>query len=451
MRSKSPRLAAGEGIESRRLAFEILVRVETSGAHADAELGRGLAARAWPANDRALATRLVYGTLAWQRRLDWIADRWVKPTIDRLDAEVRVCLRLGLFQLFFSDRIPAFAAVDTTVELAKLQRPRAAGLVNAVLRRATREGAPRPPHGTGVEALGIRWSHPDWLVERWLDELGTAETEALLEADNQPAPLTLRLPVDVSEREALLHRLREHGVASIPGRYSPLALTIEGGIPPALGGEWIPQSEASQLVPFLLGRDVTGHVLDACAAPGGKASQVAEQLRDRATVTAIDLRRTGLARIRDLTAKRNAPVPGLATADARLPPFRHDTFAAALVDAPCSGVGTLRSHPEIRWRVSTRDTTELAERQGEILGAIAPLVRPGGVLVYATCSLFSQENDVVVRSFLAGNPSWRRATPEEHLPAPAAALVESGALRTFPHRNGLDGFFAVRLERAHDR
>lgn len=446
MKRRSPRQVAGEGIESRRLAFEVLLQVETAGAYADILLGRGLAGRAWPASDRGLATRLVYGALAWQRRLDWIADLWAKPAIDRLDPEVRVCLRLGLFQLFFCDRIPAFAAVDTTVELIKLRRPAAAGLVNAVLRRAGREGP--PPLPDGVEHLGLRSSHPDWMVERWLGELGPDATEALLSSNNEPAPLTLRAPVNPSAREALRRGLEEHGVSATPGRYSPLAITVGGGIPAALDEEWILQSEASQLVPFLVGQDTCGHVLDACAAPGGKTSQLAELLRDRAIVTAVDLRRTGLARAGELARRRDVPVPVLAAADVRQAPFRPETFDAVLVDAPCSGAGTLRSHPEIRWRVTPDDATDLARRQTEILEATAELVRPGGALVYATCSLFAEENDAVADRFLSARPHWRRVDARAHLPPTAIELASDGVLRTFPHRDGLDGFFAVRLERA---
>lgn len=441
--------AARTGIEPRRLALDVLLEVETRAAFADASLGRALAERpSWPAKDRALATRLVYGTIAWRRRLDWIADHWSRPRSERLDPDVRLCLRLGLFQLFFSDRIPAFAAVDTAVELVKQRTPAAARLVNAVLRRAVRDGAPAPPEGRRVEDLGLRWSHPDWIVRRWIDELGVDEAERLLEANNEPSPLTLRAPLDEAARRRATARLAAQiGVSVRPGRFSPSAWIIEGGLP-ELDPGLVAQGEASQLVVRLLeDRARSGRVLDACAAPGGKSSALAEFANRDGAVIAIDLHRAGLLRAREISKRAEVPPPLLAQADARRPPFRRETFDGALVDAPCSGVGTLRSHPEIRWRLRPNDVEDLAARQRAILEAVAPLMRPGGVLVYATCSSFRSENDDVVAAFLAASPGWTAVDAGPHLPEPARELAQGGVLRTSPHEHGLDGFFAVRLER----
>jgi 16S rRNA (cytosine967-C5)-methyltransferase len=438
---------AHEGLEPRRLAFDILLRVETSNAFADSLLGRGLARARLAAEDRALATRLVYGNLAWRRRLDWIMDHWAKPPSARLEPEVRVALRLGLFQLFFSDRIPAFAAVDTSVELVKEKRRAAAPLVNAVLRRAAREGAPTPPSGTSTEEIALRWSHPDWLVRRWIEELGAERAEALLRANNEPAPLTLRASASADGRDSLMRELEASGTRAVPGRYSPLAVDIAGGFPAAGLGHAIAQGEASQLVPFLLSPDDGTRWLDACAAPGGKASELVDLGGERVHVFAVDLHRAGLRRIRDLTA-RAMRAPGVAVADSTRPPFAAAAFDAALVDAPCSGTGTLRSHPEIRWRLREEDVGELASRQLAILEGVAAVVRPGGALVYATCSLLRRENEEVIRSFLSSHPEWTSVEPTRTLPASARELVVDGALRTAPDLHGLDGFFAVRLERS---
>jgi 16S rRNA (cytosine967-C5)-methyltransferase len=441
------RRAAREGLDGRRIAFDVLLRVETSSAFADALLGRALSGSPLAASDRALATRLVYGTLAWQRRLDWLADHWAKPKSERLEPPVRIALRLGLFQLFFSDRIPPFAAVDTAVELAKQSRPAAAALVNAVLRRAAREGAPTPPPGSRADELGLRWSHPDWMVQRWLDDLGGERTESILRSNNEASPLVLRAPARPNGRDDLMRSLRANGAKATPGDYAPLAVILEGGIPPAGLGEAIPQSEASQLVPLLLAAEDGPRWLDACAAPGGKASELADLLPDEVHLVAIDVHQRGLRRIRELTRNR----VGLAVADAATPPFRTAAFDAALVDVPCSGTGTLRPHPEIRWRLRSDDLTQMAARQSTILKGVASTVRTGGALVYATCSLFRDENEAVVEAFLAAHRDWSIGDPRRSLPTSAHRLVSDGALRTSPDRHGLDGFFAVRLEHREAR
>ena len=437
------------GIDTRRLALDVLLEVECAGAFADASLGRGLASRsAWSASDRGLVTWLVYGVLVWQRRLDWISDRWVRPQSARLDPEVRACLRLGLLQLFFSDRIPPFAAVDTAVELAKSRLPAAARLVNAVLRRATREGQPRIPDGARAEDLGLRWSHPDWMVRRWIDELGVEETERLLEANNRSSPLCVRAPRSDEARRHAAERLDALGIVARPGTYDPDAWILEGGFPTKPIAALVPQGEASQLVARLVEDHSQGAVLDACAAPGGKASALAEAAGSNGRLVATDVHRGGLVRARNLSTEAGHRPPLVVQADARTPPFPPGSFDAVLVDAPCSGVGTLRSHPEIRWRLRTNDVSDLAARQKAILTAVAPLVRPGGALVYATCSAFLAENDAVVDRFLKSAEGWRKVDPTPHLPPSAGSLVDGCALRTAPHRHDLDGFFAVRMERS---
>lgn len=446
---------SASGLRPREIAADILLRVETLGAFADAALGIAFrreassAREALSAMDRALATRLVYGALAWQRRLDWILDRWCRPKSSKLDPAVRIALRLGVFQLFFSDRIPAFAAVDTSVEVAKRSGRRSgATLVNAVLRRAVREGAPEPPNGDSPEALGVRFSHPDWLVARWIEELGLSETRELLAANNDPQPLVLR----AHDPGRTLAELRTLGIEVRPGDFSPLALVVRGPLPERFFDSpkgFVPQGEASQLVPFLLDVRPGDRVLDACAAPGGKAGEIAEWLAQAGVVVAADVSMPGVRQIafggRGVGQRTTLPV----NADASRPPFRAQAFDRVLVDSPCSGVGTLRSHPEIRWRLSRDDVCDLSERQRRILAAVAPLVRSGGSLVYATCSLLREENDEVVESFLGSHADFFLADAGPTLPEPARVHGVTGALRTFPHRGGLDGFYAVRLLRRH--
>jgi len=441
--------------DARRLAHEILVRVERTAAFADVLLAERLAHAALAPADHALATRLVYGTLAWQARLDFHLDGLLARTpVASLDVAVRVALRLGLYQLLFLERVPAYAAVDTSVALAGARGAGMRALANAVLRRAARLGrdAFGPPDvADPIEQRAIAWSHPRWLVARWTAELGDDDATRLLAADNADAGTTLRAAPGT--RGALADALAAAGVATTPGRWSPDALVVaEGGarlraLAAWREGRFAFQGEASQLVVPLLGVEPGMRVLDACAAPGGKTAHAAALAGDRGTVVALDRHRAGVRRILAEAARLRVRVLGAAT-DARRPPLR-GAFDAVLVDAPCSGLGTLRRHPELRWRRRPDDIPRFAALQREILAGVAPLVRPGGVLVYAVCTLARDENEDVVAAFRAAAPRFTLEDARAALPPSAAPLVDAdGFLRTFPHRHGVDGFFAARLRAA---
>jgi 16S rRNA (cytosine967-C5)-methyltransferase len=434
--------------DARVVAHDVLVRVETTAAFADVLLAARLADAARSAADQALATRLVYGTLAWQARLDHELAALVTTRLDRLEAPVRAALRLGLYQLRFLDRVPAYAAVDASVRLAGR---RAAGFVNAVLRRATREPVPLPDAAADPLArLAVEWSHPRWLVERWAREIGAAELPALLAADNERATTTVRANRRRAPRDTVVAELAAAGIPACAARFAPDAIAIERGAArlraaPAWGdGRLAFQGEASQLVTLLLGDMRDARVLDACAAPGGKATYAAE-LGAR-LVVALDAHIGGAARIAADAMRLGADVIRVAVADARRPPLRDAAFDAVLVDAPCSGLGTLRRHPELRWRRRPEDVPRLAALQREILTGVARLVRPGGVLVYAVCTLTRDENEDVVRGFLATHPGFEIEDPRGLVPG--ALVGADGFLRTLPHRHGLDGFFAARLRLA---
>ncbi len=441
--------------EARQLAWRVLNAVE-DGAYADAVLGSALAGAALAPRDRALATRLVYGTLAWQGLLDQALTRLGRPP-EQLDAAVRTLLRMALFQLIKLDRVPEFAAVDTAVELARTIKGGApSGLVNALLRRFLREqpalGA--PPGADRAAVLASEYSHPQWLVERWLAELGAAETEALLAADNEPAPTVLRVHAARISRAALLEAFAAADLTARPTTYAPDGVVLEAPLDPAqlpghAAGWFAVQGEASQLVGLLVGAGPGDRVLDACAAPGGKSLALACAVGERGLVVAGDLHGAGLARAQREAVRLGVRVAAL-QADAATPPFRAgQQFDAVLVDAPCSGLGTLRQHPEIRWRRTPDDLAALADLQANLLAAVSSAVRPGGVLVYATCTIARIENDDVLDRFLAAHPAFRIEDPRPLLPAAAHALLDArGILRTAPHRHGLDGFFAARLRLA---
>lgn len=424
--------------------------METTRAFADVLLAARLREADLGASDQALASRLVFGTLCWQRLLDHrLASLTDRPLV-RLEPAVRIALRLGLFQLLFLDRVPAYAAVDRTVELAPA---RARGLVNAVLRRAVRLGRDAWPAAAAdgestAQRLALEWSHPTWLVERWIEELGEEETRALLAANAEPPLTALRTNRARTDPAALRTVLASAGVETVPGRWVADALVVVAGAGRLRdtsawrAGLFAFQSEASQLVAALVAPPPGGKVVDACAAPGGKTALLASRVGDDGLVIGLDPRLGGARRVEAEARRLGAGAVRAVVADARRPPLA-TTVDAVLVDAPCTGLGTLRRHPELRWRVRPQDIHRLAGLQREILRGAAALVRPGGVLVYAACTVSREETDGVVQGFLAAEPRFEAESAAGYVPAD---LVDpSGFLRTMPHRHGLDGFFAARF------
>ena len=423
--------------DARRLAADVLTQVEQRRVFADAALGRALARGELSEEDRALATLLVYGVLAWQLRLDHTIDAYARRS--RLDARIRIALRLGLFQLAFLDRVPPYAAVDTSVELVRSFAPHAAGFTNALLRRAAREGLAELPPGE-PEHTAVAVSHPAWLVEMWRRELGEEEARALMEADNRSSPTVLRA---LLPRTQAIASLRAHGLDAVEARFAPDAIVCAA--PSGLSGVAIPQGEASQLVALFAGARAGQSVLDACAAPGGKTAYLSSLVNGSGRVLAVDSGRNARGRI-EATCRaagcRNVDVRESSIETAR----DAGEFDVVFADAPCSGLGTLREHPEIRWRRSLDDIHELAARQGAILGAAAEHVRPGGVLVYATCTISRAENDAVADAFLETHGDFREDGDDTH-PAVRGFLDGRGRLRTWPHRHDMGGFFAARMQR----
>jgi 16S rRNA (cytosine967-C5)-methyltransferase len=423
------------------------VRVETTDAFADVLLGERTAAARMGLLDNALAARLVYGTLAWQGRLDYHLAGLVRMPLARLDPPVRTALRLGLYQIMFLARVPAYAAVDASVRLVRRDARSASGLVNAVLRRAATAGAaglPLPdPAADALERLSVEWSHPRWLVERWATEMGIDDLPRLLAADNERGATTIRAN---TARERLLTELAGAGIEAQASRWAEHGIVLARGaarlrrLPAWREGLFAFQGEASQLIAPLLGIAPGARVLDACAAPGGKACHAATLAGDAGLVVALEPRAGRLGRMREEAARLGARVQAIG-ADARQPPLRGH-FDAILVDAPCSGLGTLRRHPELRWRRRPEDIPRLAALQRAIVAGVAPLVRPGGTLVYAVCTSTREETVEVVGALCAAEP---RFAVEAITSLPGPLVDAAGFLRTFPHRHDLDGFFAARL------
>ncbi len=440
----------------RALALALLDRVDRRQAYADVLLSARLDRAALPAADAALLTRTVYGTLRWRGRIDWVLGALLRKPLKDLDPLVRNLLRLGGYELLFLDRVPAYATVNEMVELARRRAgPGKARLVNAVLRRiADREPeAWSPPASGNAEEEAALVSHPPWLAALWRKQFGADESRRLMEANNEDAPLVLRANRRRIGRDELVRRLRDRGVDARPGAWSPLAVRVRGTASPGGLAEFREglcqvQGEASQLVGFLAAPEPGLRVLDACAAPGGKTTHMAELMDDRGEVLACDVSERGLGRLADNARRLGLSCIHARPGDAaRYLPGEPDSFDRVLVDAPCSGLGTLRAHPEIRWRRTWKDLERLATLQAAILEQAASRVRPGGLLVYATCTLSPIENETLVGAFVERHAEFALEDAAAHLPGAAHAMTAGRHFVTLPHRHDTDGFFAARMRR----
>ena len=468
----APKKTAGP-TAPRLIAIRVVERVQRAGAYADLALHHALVQSRMPAADRGLATELVYGTLRWRGRLDYLIQQALDRDLSKLEPLVISALRVGAYQLFFSDRIPANAAVDEAVRCVRaMGLERATGFVNAVLRRLAREGETYAFPDLEADPLGHlvhACSLPEWLAQRWLDQYGGENAAKLAVAMNEPAPVTVRVNRTRTNPADALSELIERHPDARRGRFAPDAIVLGrrgdvGQDPAFVAGRISPQDEASQLVVELLDPQPGDRVLDTCAAPGTKSAAIAERLGGRGHVLALDrnprrlglvgrgIRRLGVGGVATLERDATRPMDELAAADG--------PFDKILIDAPCSGLGSMRRNPDARWRLREEDLEELARVQRKILEAAAAVLRPGGSLVYSTCTVTPEENEAVIRGFMATRANWRIAGRDE-APEPLRELIdEDGFFRVLPRMpnrpdlasahaptQDMDGFFAVRIVR----
>jgi 16S rRNA (cytosine967-C5)-methyltransferase len=450
---------------ARKIAFEVLRRVEAEGAYASDLLHTELGA-AVKAEDAGLATELVLGVLRWQRQLDFLLERLLKKPVARLDLAVTLALRMGLYQLRFLQRVPARAAVHESVELVKFARKTSAGtLVNAVLRRAANEA--RQPAAKFVpedlplaERLGILHSHPTWMVERWLGRWGEARTVELLEANNRTPRLSCTLH-DGTRREEIFGALQRAGMRIEPGGLLKAAFAVRDGSPTRTeafrSGVISIQDEASQVVPLLLDVQAGERVLDLCAAPGGKTPPLVRAAGAGGLVVAADRHAHRLRAMREQFKRLKLLAVRLVELDAEAELPFGVMFDRVLVDAPCSGTGTLARHPEIRWRLKAEQLGEFHGLQVALLRSALASLKAGGRLVYSTCSMEAEENELVVEEALRGVSGFRRVVGEEAARGLDGRLVADcgweslfdvgGNFRTAPGVQVTDGFFGAVIER----
>jgi 16S rRNA (cytosine967-C5)-methyltransferase len=446
---------------ARVAAYDILRAISTGAA----DLPTAVAAsreRLSDDRDRALAAEISAGVQRWRAALDFSIVHFARRDLKKLDDEVVDILRLSAYQLLHLTRVPASAVVDDAVKLTRrVRKTSAAGLVNAVLRAMSRgkrdlplPAKPADPadREAALDFLSVTLSHPRWLAQRWLDRMGFERTERWLRFDNEPGPLALRVNRLRALPPEVVGRLEAEGVTAVPGRYGPDALLVQDGH--ALRsrafeeGLFLVQDEASQLVPLLAGANPGTRVLDACASPGGKTTALAAMMADDAVVIACDLRDRRIDLLRRTIAASGAANVRLVQADLLHPLPFFEPFDCVLVDAPCSGLGTLRRDPDIRWRRREPDLETFAAAQLLMLRHAAGAVRAGGRLIYATCSSEPEENERVADAFLAGDERFSALDAHAAAPLLPPEVVDArGHLVTTPDRHGLEAFFGAVFER----
>lgn len=451
-RAKAPTPRRVEVNPARQLAHRVLVRIDRARAFSNLALNAALRRSQLAATDRALATDLVYGVCRRQNTLDWFAQQHSDRPVASLHVEVRALLRLAAYESLFRSRAQAFVVGSQYTELARaVEHEGVARFVNAICRKLT-SSSPLLPclEASPLEHLTLAHSHPRWLVERWLPRFGVDECLALCRANNKPSPLTIRVNTLKTTVNEVGAALRLGGARVEPGRLHPLALRVNGGalerMPGFDDGWFVAQSEASMLIAEALQPQPGEVVLDACAAPGGKTTHLAALMNNRGRIFAIEQHASRAKALRKACARA-----GVRIVDCHVADFRQFVSGAGLdgkidrclIDAPCSGTGALRRKPDLRWRLRAEQIVELAELQSALLQAAARIVRPGGVLVYSTCSMEPEENEEMIVRFLARHDDYT-AQPLDFLPLPCD---NDGFVRTSPAHHDTDGMFIARLRR----
>jgi len=406
--------------------------------------------------DRAFLTELTYGVFRRRQTLDWILSRFSKVSLEKIESTILNILRMGLYQILFLTRTPVSAAVNESVEMAKPIRGKGgAGFVNGILRSVVRQKEeivfPKMEEDPALH-ISVGQSYPIWLVQRWMKEVGAEETLRLCSANNQIAPLTLRTNTLKADRGHLIGRLIEKGLKPRPTTYSEEGVILDDSPPvselPFLReGDYVIQDEASQMVTSILDPKPGETILDACAAPGGKTTHIAQKMENQGEILAVDVTRDKLRLIEESCQPLGVKIVKTVKGDASrpLPAPENLTFDRILADVPCSGFGTLRRNPDLKWRKGEEDIRRLSLIQASILSNLSQYLKKGGTLVYSTCTIFREENEDVVEAFLKQHPEFALDDLTRVLSGNNRSFVKNGYFKTFPQGNGMDGFFVARL------
>lgn len=447
-----------EPIGARELTLKILKAVEADGAYANIALNKYLEEYQPSKLDRAFTTELAYGVIRTLNTIDWVLARFLQKPLAAQTVWIRNILRMGVYQILYMDRVPPAAACNEAVELAKKYgTPGAAGFVNGVLRNVVRhrDEITFPPLETDpVSHISLKYSHPTWMVERWLQEFGVEETIAMCRSNNMTPPNTVRTNTLRTTREELAAALKAEGLAVRKTRYAPEGLEIRGFVSLRTfkaynEGLFQVQDESSMLVGHAVNPASGSRVLDVCSAPGGKATHLAQLMHDIGTIVAMDIHPHKLALIEENCRRLGVKSVRVVAFDARELPGEYNGWADyTLVDAPCSGLGVLRRRADARWRKEAAQIPGLVKLQEAILHGAAATVRPGGVLVYSTCTITKEENQDQVERFLQRHPEFILEDLRPFLPAllPEQEMAR-GYIQILPHTHGMDGFFVARMRR----
>lgn len=446
---------------ARRLAWEVLWSTQHREAYPDLLLSARLERnQTLSRQDKALAQELVMGTLRWQASLDMALSRVSSRPLSRIPGKLLSALRMGAYQILFLERIPFPAAVNETVELVReLGLGYASGFVNGVLRALAEKGRALLQVDSTLpdsERIAMETSHPLWMVERWIRQWGSKEARELCFANNQVPPLTLRTNTLKVSRDGLMKALEGEGLEVFPTKFSPEGVQVAkmelplSCLGPFRRGWFQVQDEASQLISHWLELREDHRVLDACAAPGGKTAHMAQLLRNKGRILALDIHQARLHLLAQECRRLGITCVSIKKTDLLDPTsLPEGPFQRILLDAPCSGLGVLRRNPDAKWRRTPQDISRMANIQRRMLQNLAPLLAPGGIMVYSVCTHTQEETEAVREAILEKGLDLEPIVSHQGLPLEAAALVSpDGFLRTFPHKQGMDGFCAFKLRRA---
>jgi 16S rRNA (cytosine967-C5)-methyltransferase len=439
--------------------MNVLTQVEQEGAYSNLLLNTALQKSSLAKSDAGLATELIYGTISRLNTLDYFLDKFVNKGVQKLQPWVRALLRISLYQVVYLDRIPDHAVVSEAVNLAKGRGHQGiSGMVNGVLRNILRqkESLAIPENMPAAQRISLLHSHPQWLVERWISQYGIETTEAICAANNEPPAVSVRVNTTMISRDDMLTLMSSHGLDATPSSLSPYGIVVKGAGNMALT-DWYRdgmisiQDESSMLVAEAVQPEPGMRVLDCCAAPGGKSAHMGELMKDEGSIVANDIHAHKGKLISDQASRLGLDSISIVTGDALdlVDRFEPASFDRILLDAPCSGLGVIRRKPDLKWGKSQEDIHEIAALQLRLLESVSTLLRPGGLLVYSTCTIEPLENEGVVSAFLEGHSEFEIA--EDGLGALSRleekSLLQGGGIQILPQHYHSDGFYIARLGR----
>jgi 16S rRNA (cytosine967-C5)-methyltransferase len=442
----------------REIALKIIYDITEKGAYSNISINKYIEAADLKDVDRAFITDLTYGTIKWKQSIDWIIEQFSSIKIKKLSPWIFGIMRLGVYQLMYTDKIPESAACNECVKLAKKYGHSASsGYVNAVLRNIARNKADikyPDKQKEYLKYLTVRYSHPEWLVKEWLERFGGEFTESLLDINNTVPDFTVRVNALKVSKEKLIEIFKEAGLEAEGGRYLENAIVVKN--PSSIAkleafkkGFFQVQDESSMLVSVLLDPKPGEFIIDVCSAPGGKTTHIAELMENKGTVIARDIHEHKIKIINDTAKRLSLNIIKAEIFDATLPDEKYFNKAdRVLVDAPCTGLGIIRKKPDIKWAKNLSDKKEINALQSKILTASSKYVKPGGVLVYSTCTIEKEENEDIINKFLKENADFLSVDITDCLKGfQSKDTAKDGYVQFYPNIDGIDGFFMAKLKK----